>query len=263
MSEATRLRSALLVPDGSMAGDDALVHAASLAELGVMTASLLHELRQPLFAIKAHAQLGRAEEAGGAVGRTDRYARILDQVRHIEELIRYYGSVARHDEPEVLFDLNEPIRTAIDMVSYRARKVGVEVDTALSSQVLLTQGREMAARQVAINLLQNACDAVEEQPERVIIVRTREIGDVVRLEVEDNGPGVPVDLRTRLFEPFVTTKPPGRGTGLGLYIAQRLVHEAKGTLRVIAPEGGGTRFEVDLPRAETVRATGSGDASFG
>jgi two-component system C4-dicarboxylate transport sensor histidine kinase DctB len=239
MQSERRMPAISLPPE---ADDAAWLHAANMAELGVMTASLLHELRQPLFAIKAHSQLARAE------GPSPRFDAVLEQVQHIEALLRYYGNFGRNDEPEVLYDFNNAVRGAVEMLGWRGKRAGVEIASDLGHGSLPVRGREVAARQVAVNLVQNAMDAVEGTPDPRVLVRTRLVGDRVRLEVEDHGPGIPPELKTRMYEPFVTTKPPGRGTGLGLFIAQRLVHEARGTMAVAVPEGGGTLFSVELPK---------------
>ncbi len=237
--------------------DPAWNHAASLAELGVLTASLLHELRQPLFAIKAHAQLGQVDKG------TDRFTAILEQVQHVEALIQHYGSFGRNDEPETVLNLNDPIAGALRMMESRQRRSRVVLNAALLPDVLLIRGRDLAIRQIAVNLLQNAFDALEDVGGGEIWVATDQIGDVVRLVVADNGPGVPEDLRDRLFEPFVTTKPHDRGTGLGLFIARKLVHELLGTLRLVSPEVGGARFEMTFPRVVTaISPSDVGDLGF-
>ena len=243
MADRRRVDAISLPPSADAEG---WTQAASMAELGVLTASLLHELRQPLFAIKAHAQLARVENADA---RGDRLDRILDQVRHIEELIRYYGGFAHVDTTPALFDVNEPIRAALEMLGHRATKARIELVSVLAPGALLVRGREVAVRQVAINLVHNAFDAVDGTEDRRVRVRTREDGDSVVVEVEDTGPGVPDDLRNRMFEPFVTTKSPGKGTGLGLYIARRLVDEAGGQLELAQSGESGSTFVVRLPRA--------------
>lgn len=242
MADGRRRIEPVSLPPGT--DDEAYVQAASMAELGVLTASLLHELRQPLFAIKAHAQLARGE----AVAKPERLDRILDQVNHIESLVRYYGNFGATGEPEVVYDLNDPVRAAVDMIAHRSKKSGVALDIELWADGLLVRGREVAARQIVINLVQNAFDAVEVQRGRVV-VRTRDMGRSVRLEVEEDGGGVPMAIRDRMFDPFITTKPAGRGTGLGLYISRKLAEEARGAIRYVGPElGGASRFEVDLPK---------------
>lgn len=243
MADRRRVDAISLPPSAEAEG---WTQAASMAELGVLTASLLHELRQPLFAIKAHAQLARVENSDA---RADRLDRILDQVHHIEELIRYYGGFATVDTTPSLFDLNEPIRAALEMLGHRAVKARIELVSVLAPGALLVRGREVAVRQVAVNLVHNAFDAVDSAETRRVLVRTREAGDRVLVEVEDSGSGVPDELRERMFEPFVTTKAPGKGTGLGLYIARRLVDEAGGEIQLTRSGEGGSTFVVSMPRA--------------
>lgn len=105
--------------------------------------------------------------------------------------------------------------------------------------------------QVFLNLLQNAIDACADVPERAhrITVRTRELRAGVCVEVEDTGPGVPAELRERIFAPFVTTRPSGAGTGLGLYISRRIVAEHGGTLELLRSSGTGCVFRVELPES--------------
>lgn len=217
---------------------------AHLAEVGVLSASLIHELRQPLFALKALAQLARHHDAPLA---GEELAQLLEHVRQMEELLDHYAGYGRLMETPAVYDLNEPVRGALEMLAHRCRQVGADLDARLCARPLQVQGRPSAARQVVVNLLQNAFDAVEGRARREVVVRSENGGGQARLIVQDSGPGVPEALRARILEPFVTTKPPGRGTGLGLYITRRLVEEASGRLDLAFPEGGGTRVEVWWP----------------
>ena len=222
--------------------DEPKVHAATMAELGVLTASLLHELRQPLFTIKALAQMVQVK------GRdADRLSQLLSQVGHMEQLIGYYGEFSRKNDPVVPFDLNEPTREALAMLAHRGRSLGVVVDEQLLEGGVLVKGHRGAALQVAVNLLQNAYDALEEVQGRRLVVRTKKVDGMARLEVEDSGPGIAEELVATIFEPFVTTTGPERGTGLGMYISRQLVERTHGELRLFSKLGKGTRVEVDLP----------------
>jgi len=100
---------------------------------------------------------------------------------------------------------------------------------------------------VFINLLGNAADASEDQ--QPVTVHCEPRGDFLDILLEDQGHGIPDTLRDALFEPFVTSKPPGRGTGLGLALVYSIIEEHQGTIRVESPLGekGGTRFIVSLP----------------
>ena len=99
--------------------------------------------------------------------------------------------------------------------------------------------------QVLMNLVMNACDALEGKG--TIDVSTRPRSDGVTLEIADDGPGIPAAVRERIFEPFFTTKPVGQGTGLGLSISHGIVERHGGNLSVECPPKGGTRFTIELP----------------
>lgn len=230
-----------------MADPKVWAQVARLAELGVMTSSLLHELRQPLFAIKALAELS-AVDGPPEVG--TRMRALLEQVQHVESLVGHYGGLGRVDEVTALFDLRQPLERAAAMFGHRARQLGVDLITDLGSDALWVRGRESGVRQMAINLLQNALDACEARPERRVVLQAAQVGDRVWFEVRDTGGGVPEALRAQLFEPFVTSKPAGRGTGLGLHITRMLAESAGGSVDIASETGVGTRVRVQLPRAE-------------
>jgi signal transduction histidine kinase len=105
--------------------------------------------------------------------------------------------------------------------------------------------------QVFLNLLTNALDACAAVPVRShsICVRSRDLGRAVRVEIDDTGTGIDPAERGRVFAPFVTTKPPGAGTGLGLYVSKRIVVAHRGEIGFEDRAGGGTRFWVELPAA--------------
>jgi signal transduction histidine kinase len=100
--------------------------------------------------------------------------------------------------------------------------------------------------QVFMNLVMNACDAIDGRGR--IVVRTRPTEAGVALFFEDSGPGIPSEHRERIFEPFFTTKPVGKGTGLGLSISHGIIERHGGRMSVECPEAGGTVFRIDLPR---------------
>ena len=110
--------------------------------------------------------------------------------------------------------------------------------------------------QVLVNLLQNALDAMRELGGEVIRVDASVEGDEVLLRVADDGPGVPEPMLERLFEPFATSKPPGEGTGLGLYTSYMLVDAMGGRLSLENAEGGGAVALVRLPRVRTSLTSG-------
>jgi two-component system C4-dicarboxylate transport sensor histidine kinase DctB len=213
-----------------------------VADIGVFTASLLHELRQPLFAVKGRLQL--ALHTGRDLGREE-LDTLLHHVDHIEALVEHYAGLGREDDSWMDLDLREEVSRATGLLGHRVRQAGATLELALGDEPLLVRGRSVAIRQVVLNLVGNALDAVAGQDRREVGVGLARSDGAILLVVTDTGIGVPEAVRDHLFEPYVTTK--SRGTGLGLYIARKLTEEAGGSLRTEAREGGGTRMLVALP----------------
>ncbi len=219
---------------------------ASLAEVGVMAASLLHELRASLFAARGRMELAvaRNQPIGPEAARE-----ILGHLNDLDELLGSWGGMSQTDEPTRRFDIHEPVGRALGLMEARRREVGASVVLVPSDISPMILGRPGAIRQVVVNLVQNALDAVEGGPERQIRLSTEVAGSRVRLTVDDSGPGIARDQRERVLEAFVTSKAPGRGTGLGLFLARRLVEGSSGRLLVEESPAGGARMVVDLPAA--------------
>lgn len=145
-------------------------------------------------------------------------------------------------------DVHAGIENTLTILNYKLRKKQITVEREFASDLptLCAFGSEL--NQVWTNLLDNAIDALQDQPEpRTIHIRTRAKTDSVYVEISDNGPGIPPEIQSRIFEPFFTTKPVGKGTGLGLDIAYRIiVLRHQGDIQVTS-EPGNTRFGVCLP----------------
>lgn len=219
---------------------------AALAEMGVLSASLIHELRQPLFALRAMAELLLVQPESAR----ERAEEMLAQARYAERLIQHYGSVGRTDEPVVLMDMNDPVRAGVEMLAYRARGAGVTLEFAPSARPVLVHGQPLTVKQVALNLIGNAIDAARGSDDSRVEVCTTRTEDAVGLLIYDSGPGVADDVMERLFEPFVTTKPVGAGTGLGLAITRERV-QASGGRVWLEREGDRTLATVLWPAATT------------
>ena len=227
-----------------MADESAVdVRTARLAVLGTQMSVLLHELRQPLFAMKAfleiEAQRGNLESAS--------YLRVKDQVEHMERLMLQYSSLGQDSTHLESFDLNGPVGQTAEWMRPRAKQYGVAFRMELSDAALPVLSTPTNAQQITFNLIQNAYEAVREGPgEGDVVLRTAQSGRWVRLEVEDTGGGWTEGVVRDATKPFVTTKADKGGTGLGLYIVETLVQHAKGEFRLIE-ERRGLRAQVDLP----------------
>lgn len=219
-----------------------------LAELGLLSATLVHELRQPLFAIKAMLQLAIASCPAGP--HHDQVRITLEQAVHMERILAAYGGLVQRpggvDEP---FAPNAPVAAAAETLAHRARQLHATLSLDLGEALPILRGNQVALQQVVVNLVQNALDASSSNTAPAVHVRTSRSGDRVAIEVRDNGTGIPPEVLPHVFDPFFTTKPPGRGTGLGLTIARELVRRAGGTVD-FATGSGGTSFTVLLPTQE-------------
>lgn len=209
-----------------------LRHLAELAEAGLAAASLVHELRQPLFAIKSLGQLA------GPDGMTrEDVGQLLEAVRHLEDLLDGWRHVGRH-EPARLYDLGSVARDVAMMLAPRQERIDAEVRIHAEGPVWV-EGAPGIGRQVLLNLMQNGLDAVEGQGTRHVEVHFLHDDELVTLEVHDTGDGLEPGIVDRIFEPFVTTKG-RRGTGLGLFVSQGLCEAEGGSLEVFNTASGAT-----------------------
>ncbi|MCY3870747.1 MAG: ATP-binding protein [Gemmatimonadetes bacterium] len=179
-------------------------------------------------------------------GVVDRKAGTVDQLR--------VYSRDESEEPRQAMDVNEVIASSLKLMGSQLENHGVDLVLDLSDGLPVVWGHPHPLEQVVLNLLSNARDAVDERAEvegvgydKRIWIRTRVEGDVVVLDVEDNGVGMDEAIRQRLFEPFFTTKDANRGTGLGLSIIYAIVRSHDGEITVESEQGIGTTFKVVLP----------------
>jgi two-component system C4-dicarboxylate transport sensor histidine kinase DctB len=216
-----------------------------LAELGLLSATLVHELRQPLFAIKSLLQVHRpAPDDAGAIKlqRT-----LMEQVLQMEAVLRAAGGLVQRpgdwDQP---FCVEQPVKAAFEAMAPGARKLGVSLELVLPPSLPMMRGNPVAMQQVLTNLIRNSLDAVTEVESPRVVLTAEIQDDAILLTLSDNGSGISPDQQQRIFEPFFTTKPPGHGTGLGLSIARKLVRMARGTMDVCSG-GGETRISLRYP----------------
>lgn len=220
--------------------DNAPTEALRLAELGLLTAGLLHELRQPVFALKALAQLGDLHPER----RAEYFEAAQAQVRTLEGLIEAYADFSRRPATHEIFELGAPVRSAMTVLEHRAVVARVAVDVAMG-EALAVAGSRLAVQQAVVNLGQNALDAVRGAEGAWVRIAARVEGPHAVLTVHDNGPGLPSQIRDHLFEPFHTTK--SHGTGLGLVLTRDGLLASGATLS-LRDEGPGTCWEIRLPR---------------
>jgi signal transduction histidine kinase/CheY-like chemotaxis protein len=219
------------------------------AAAGELLAGVAHEVNNPLMAIAAHAENRLADPALEGEQRGE-MTQILRQARRATKLLRGLLRFVRATEREVtVVNLNDVVRGALDLVSYRFGVDEITVGGRLDASLPPVQGDAIKLEQVAVNLLSNAIDALRAvTPPRHLTVDTWVQDGQVSVAVGDNGRGVAPEIAPRLFRPFATTKG-RRGTGLGLYISRQIAREAGGDLALTSPPGFGARFVLSLPGA--------------
>ena len=210
-----------------------------LAQLGEMSAVLAHEIRNPLAALKGHAQLLAETVKDQAVAA--RVERVIEEAIRLEHLTTDLLDFARSGAINITS--SNPAQ-----VLERAAQATVPDRVAIDAERAPPSWHLDAARieQVLINVIENALSVTPEAEKIETTVSVE--GDALIYTVRDHGPGVPAAERARIFEPFHTTKL--RGTGLGLPVAKRIVDLHHGRIDVVDAEGGGALFHVYLPRPE-------------
>lgn len=228
-----------------------LLHASRLAVAGELTASIAHEINQPLGAILSNADAAEMLVQSGRLER-DELLQILadikrDDLRASEVIKRLRALLARHDVEHRRFDVQRAVADSVAILGAEARRRSATIETALEAQAEIV-GDRVQIQQVVINLILNAFDAVEGTApgERRVRVSTVGAADGVQIGVRDFGHGIaPADLR-RLFDSFFTTK--AGGMGLGLSIARSIVEAHGGTISASNCDVG-AEFCVTLPIA--------------
>ncbi len=241
-----------------------------LRSLGEMAAGIAHELNQPLVGVRGLAEhiligLNRGWELteDKLKDRATRIVEQADRMVHIIEHVRMFAREAGKPQLEPV-QVNDVVRSGIDMLGTQFRSRGLELDCALMEDLPQVSANPFSLEEVVLNLLNNARDAVEDRQREGaasssarVLVRTgldgeREEQQVI-IEVMDNGVGIPGEVLTKVFDPFFTTKDPDKGTGLGLAISRSIVEEFGGSLQIQSTPGEGTTVTISLP-AETGRA---------
>ena len=229
-----------------------LFHATRVSSMGQLASAIAHELNQPLTAISNYLQAAQrlanmegtqiGEKVAGVIGKSaDQALRAGQIIQRLRKLIEK-GEIERRPE-----NINKIVEEASALAL--VGRPGVQVRLDLAHELPLALVDKVQIQQVMLNLMRNALEAMGEQPDSEIVLRTRANGpESLLVSVSDSGPGLPAVVREQLFQPFVTTK--RSGMGLGLSICRSIVNAHGGSLRADEnPDGKGTSFVFDLPVA--------------
>jgi C4-dicarboxylate-specific signal transduction histidine kinase len=234
-----------------------LARANRISTVGELTASIAHEINQPLGAIRTNVETVELMLKSSSPD-IDEIREIVADIRQDEnrasEVIRRLRSLVRKTPFEVRdIELNEIVRETEGFVSALSA-IGVARQVDLSNSItqvpLPIRGDRIQLQQVILNLIMNALDAMSDLPsdKRKLTVRTVQIGDFAEVSVSDAGPGIPQDTLKEVFEPFFTTK--AKGMGMGLSIARTIIEAHNGRIWAEKHVGGGADFRIQLPLSQ-------------
>ena len=226
---------------------DELIRSERLASVGHLAAGMAHEIGNPLGAAVGYLELLREELPTG--NERDLAGRALAEAQRIDRLVRDLLDYASpHKEEADLFDPAIVLREARDMLAQQGAFAETPVREDLPEALPLVAMSRHKLQQVFVNLLVNARDAVAGGG--TIQLRSSVKEEWVRLAVADEGTGMAAEAMAHIFDPFYTTKAPGKGRGLGLAVCQRVIDEAGGRIEVRSAKGAGSVFTVWLRRAD-------------
>ena len=220
------------------------------AETGALSAAIAHELNQPLGAMRLNLQLLRdilpPQDAANPQAKEIVRDLIHDIDRASNIITGLKGIFSKEDVRFETLDLNQLIESVCEMAGLNAKRAGIAITLDLVPGVMVAL-HPNEFQQVILNLINNAVNALNrhEKPGREIIVQTRVQGNKLQLSVADNGPGIDVALKDRIFDIFKTDRP--EGMGLGLWLSNHIVERNNGNLRCENLPAGGARFIVELP----------------
>ncbi len=226
-----------------------LIQSEKMSAIGQLVSGVAHELNNPLAGISAFAQLLLTEKRFPPDQRTAAEM-IYAEARRASRIVQNLLTFARQHKPErTSTSLNQVLDDALELRGYELRVRGIEVVRDYDEDLPETMADAHQLQQVFLNLITNAEQAMEKRQGNTqrLIVSTRRAGNVIRIEVEDSGPGIPPNLLERIFNPFFTTKPTGSGTGLGLSISLGIVREHEGKIWAENAPTGGAHFTIELP----------------
>jgi signal transduction histidine kinase len=224
-----------------------LWQAAKLATMGELAASIAHELNNPLATVSLRIELLLGGMAPDAPQRRPLEV-VAQEVERMGQLVANLLQFTRRGQQQVsTMDVREEIERTLELIHYHLRHRQVAVVCQFAPDVPMVQADRQQLRQLFLNLFTNASDAMPQGGTLTLQVRTDLPRQQIEIAISDTGMGIAAEDLPRIMEPFFTTKPEGRGTGLGLPICRRIVQEHQGELTIASTVHQGTTVLITLP----------------
>ncbi|MCG8035496.1 MAG: ATP-binding protein [Candidatus Thiodiazotropha taylori] len=229
---------------------DELIQAAKLAMLGQMSASISHEVNQPLAAIRTYTDNARLlleqERCADVSWNLEQISELIETMTQISSQLKLFAR--KSDGSRRPVSVHNVIESSKRILNPQLRKSATEIEYKLAKQDPLVMADPVRLEQVLVNLIANAVNAMENQQSRWVSIEMVKQGGELKIDILDNGPGIPADHLERIFDPFFTTKE--SGLGLGLSISHHIIESMGGTLSAQNSEKAGALFTLRLPLAE-------------
>ena len=230
-----------------------LVQSEKLAAVGLLTAGIVHDVKNPLTVIKGTAELLQEDDSHSPEMRKA-LSLIREGAVKANKIVSDLLTFARQAPPELKpQDLRETVQAAMRLTTYLTRQAQVRMSAELPEQAVITVYDSQQIEQVFINLITNAIQATQEHG--TLRIRLAQDDHYAAAAFEDTGSGIPPENLHRIFDPFFTTKPAGQGTGLGLSVSYGIIASHGGRIEVSSEVGNGSTFTVYLPLAENSSAS--------
>lgn len=227
-----------------------LAYNEKMADLGKISAGVVHELNAPLSVIVSASQIILREE-GVPEAVLEMVSRISSEAQRLSHLTKGLLNFGRCDESISDVDLNITVDFILNFLNFEAARRAVTVLKQLDYTLPTIRLDGNLLKQILLNIIMNALQAMEECGGKLLVETAHGESGSVCFTISDNGPGIPTETIDRIFDRYFTTKIPGEGTGLGLFVTKSLVESMGGTIEVASRMGGGATFTVTLPIRQT------------
>lgn len=225
-----------------------LLSSEKMALVGRLASVVAHSIRNPmtsinmrLFSLQRNLSLTASQKEDLEV--------VADEMRRLDNIVRNFLEFSRpHKLKKQLVNISQVIDTSVELLSYKLDLYGIQVFREKKPGSITVEADPGLLKEVFVNLIVNACEAMEEGGKITIaetVMVTGKMGKAVVVNVIDNGPGIPEEMQSRILKPFETSK--ADGTGLGLFVASRTIEEHGGSLEFTSAVGQGTTFTITLP----------------
>ena len=226
-----------------------LVQNEKMAELGRISAGVVHELNASLSVISSAAQMILREAEVPEFVR-EMVARIGTEAQRLSHLARGLLSFSAQESAPTEIDINITTRFVLDFINFEAARRAVVIEPHLDFRLPLVMLDGNRLKQILLNIVMNALQAMEPHGGRLSVKTCPWGADEVGIRITDTGPGIDEETRKQIFQPYFTTKKAGEGTGLGLFVTKTLVEKLGGRIELESKVGKGTTFTVILTAGE-------------